>query len=396
MRVLQINSFGNIGTGKIVTDIAHTLYNDGHDCVVAYGRNELLNNVKGIRIGNSMSVYKHVVMTRITDKAGFYSKRATKELIKKIEAYHPDIIHLHNLHGYYINVELLFRYLAEKNIPVVWTLHDCWAFTGHCVHFEFVGCRKWLTHCCNCPCSKSYPSSILCDCSKKNFQKKKELFTGVSNMTLVTPSLWLNSLVENSFLSKYKVVTIHNGIDLSLFCPSPLSTWREKYQIGQRKIVLGVAATWAPWKGLEDFIKLSSALPDDYRIVVVGVSKKQQRELPDCMIGIERTHNAHELATIYSEAFCLVNPTYTDTFPTVNLEALACGTPVITYRTGGCPESINDSCGIVVEQGNIEELKDAILSINADQIACITQAQKFNREDCFRQYVNLYQQILKL
>ena len=396
MRILQINIFGNLSTGRIAADIARTLQEDGHQAAVAYARNTLAEDVQGIRIGSMSDVYKHVLMTRITDKTAFYSKQATKDLIVRIDQYQLDIIHLHNLHGYYINIEVLFSYLSKKKIPVVWTLHDCWAFTGHCVYFESVHCEKWKKGCHHCPAKHEYPGSFVFDRSKWNYQRKKELFCSVEDMTLVTPSVWLHDLVGQSFLSKYETVTIHNGIDLSVFRPSPSKEIRARYHIeSDKKIILGVAGVWAPRKGLKDFVALSKALPDEYRIVVVGVSTKQVKELPRGIIGIERTDNIQELVSLYSEAFCLLNPTYEDTFPTVNLEALACGTPVVTYRTGGCPESVDKSCGRVVRQGDIEGLKNAILSIKADQTACMVQAQKFNRADCFRQYIDLYQQVVR-
>lgn len=389
MKVLQINIFGNLSTGKIAVDIARTLKENGDDCVVAYARNTLPNDIQGIKIGNKLDVYIHGIMTRITDKVGFYSKKATKELLKKIDEYEPDIIHIHNLHGYYINIELLFNYIKEKNIPVVWTLHDCWAFTGHCPYFEAVGCDKWKTGCSKCIQKKEYPASLVLDNSKQNYIRKKELFTSIEKMVIVTPSYWLADLVKKSFLSKYQIEVIHNGIDLNVFKPT-YGDWVKKYNLENKKIILGVAGTWSERKGLQDLVKLSQILNENYKVVVVGVSKKQKDKLPTNILAIERTYDSKELAEIYTAAEFFVNPTYEDNFPTVNIEALACGTPVITYNTGGSPEAVNEECGLVIEQGNITGVKEAIEKLSFDEEKCIEQANKFERNKSFLEYLYKY------
>ena len=271
-------------------------------------------------------------------KTGFASKHATKKLLKFLDKINPDIVHLHNIHGYYLNIELLFNYLKEKQIRVIWTLHDCWSFTGQCAFFDYVGCDKWQTECKNCPMLSEYPKSFV-DSSKWNYQKKKELFTGL-NITLVTPSKWLASLVKNSYLKVYDVKVINNGIDLNVFKPTP-SNFREKYCLKDKKMILGVAGVWDRRKGLNDFIELSKLLDDNYVIVLVGLNDKQLDLLPHNIIGIKRTENQQELAGLYTTADVFFNPTYEDNYPTVNLESLACGTPVITYDTGGSPEFVD-------------------------------------------------------
>lgn len=393
MKVLQINEYGNLSTGKIAVDIARTVNENGGTCTVAYARNVIANDIDSIVIGNKMDVYLHVIMTRLTDKTGFYSKRATRKLLKQIDRYQPDIIHIHNIHGYYINLPLLFSFIKEKNIPVVWTLHDCWSFTGHCAHFELAGCEKWKKQCVKCELTKKYPSSWV-DNSQWNYHMKKVIFNQPGKMAIVTPSYWLSHLVQQSFLKRYPVNVIHNGIDLDVFKPTD-SNWKQEHKLEKQKIILGVAGVWTDTKGLDDLIKLSEMLNEGYTVVVVGVSKKQKSKLPPKMCGITRTYDSTELVKIYSLAEYFVNPTYEDNFPTVNLEALACGTPVITYNTGGSPESINENSGIIVNQGDVGKIAEIINSqIRFERESCVNRAGRFNRKDSFYNYYELYKKII--
>ncbi len=342
MKVLQINSVCGIrSTGRICTDIAEVLMKNGDESFILYGRETAPQKYKSIskKITTNKEVKFHALFSRIFDKAGFYSKRATKRFIKEIELYNPDIIHLHNLHGYYLDVELLFNYLKKCGKPIVWTLHDCWAFTGHCSHFSFVNCNKWKAGCFNCAQKKQYPTSLIFDNSKKNYKKKKDSFTGVKNLTIVTPSTWLKGEVEKSFLGEYNVEVINNEIDLNVFKPTP-SDFREQNGLLNKKIILGVASAWSQRKGLQDFVELSKIISEKCKIVLVGLTEKQKKALPKEILAIIRTNSAKELAEIYTSANVFFNPTYEDTYPTVNLEAQACNTPVVTYNTGGSVESV--------------------------------------------------------
>ena len=386
MKVLQINSVCGIrSTGRICTDLADVLLQDGHECKIAYGRESVPEKYGkiAVRIGNDLDAKMHALQSRIFDNAGFGSRQATEKFIEWVKEYNPDIIHLHNIHGYYINIEVLFNYLAESNKPVVWTLHDCWAFTGHCAYFSYVKCDKWKTGCFNCPQKKRYPSSLLWDASKQNWQKKKALFTSVKNMTLVTPSKWLANEVKKSFLSNYPMKVIANGIDLDVFKPTP-SDFKEKNGLVGKKIILGVASSWSECKGLKDFIELSKILDEKYKIVLVGLSGNQIKGLPENVMAISRTNNVKELAEIYTAADIFFNPTYEDNFPTVNLEAQACGTPVITYRTGGSVESVPEEN--VVEQGLYKD----VLCVHPNLANGVMDKQKASR--C---YFELYKDILK-
>ena len=394
MRVLQINSVCGVGsTGRIATDLYKVLEEQGHECLIAYGRGTAPEGINSYKIGTNLDNYLHVARTRLFDQHGYGSKKPTRELVKKIKEYNPDVIHLHNLHGYYLNLEVLFNYLAESNKPVVWTLHDCWAFTGHCAYFDYVGCDKWKSECRNCPQKKTYPNSYGLDNSYQNFNQKKDLFTRLNNLIIITPSQWLADLVKKSFLNKYPVQVINNGIDLNVFKPTP-SEFRKKYHLEKKKIILGVANVWDDRKGFNTFIELSSNLNDNYQIIMVGVTEKQKNNLPSNIIGITRTNNIKELAEIYSSADIFVNPTLEDNFPTVNLESIACGTPIITFDTGGSPESLTMKCGSVVEKRNIKLLIDTInemiTSNSIDNKECLKQSKKYNKDDKFPEYVKIY------
>lgn len=364
MKVLMINSVCGIrSTGRICTDLAEVLEQQGHECKIAYGRETVPEKYQkyAVRIGSDLGVKIHALQSRIFDNTGFGSKKDTERFIEWVKEYNPDVIHLHNLHGYYINIEVLFNYLADANKPVIWTLHDCWSFTGHCAYFSYVGCDKWRTGCNNCIQKKSYPASKFFDRSCKNWLEKKELFTKVKKMTLVTPSKWLAGLVKESYMGKYPVEVIPNGIDLNVFKPTP-SDFREKNGLVGKKIILGVASVWDKRKGFDDFIELSKIIDDNTKIVLVGLSKTQLKNLPQNILGIERTNSTKELAEIYTAADVLFNPTYEDNYPTVNLEAQACGTPVVTYRTGGSVESVPEEnivscCKDLLENSKFDVVK---------------------------------------
>lgn len=394
MKVLQINSVCGIGsTGRIATDIHNILIEQGHESYIAYGRDLPKNCENAIRIGSKIDNYTHVAKTRLLDKHGFGSIQATKEFINRIKDIDPDIIHLHNIHGYYINVEILFNYLKEANKPVVWTLHDCWSFTGHCSHFDYIGCNKWKTGCFNCPQKQEYPKSILINNSEQNFHRKSEAFTGVENLTIVTPSKWLAQLVNESFLNDYRIEIIHNGIDLEVFKPTK-SSFREKYNLQNKFIILGVASTWTNRKGLEEFVKLSHELDKDEVIVLVGVTEKQINQIPQNIIGITRTNNVEELVDIYSSADVFVNPTLEEVLGMTNIEALACGTPVVTFDTGGSPECIDNNTGIVVEKENLKQLRKTIFNIKENSFnesTLIERSRKlYNKNERYQEYLDLY------
>lgn len=341
MKILMINvTCGSGSTGRICTDLAQELEKNGHEVKIAYGRDAVPEKFKkyAIRIGTDFDLYMHVLRARLFDSMGLGSTSATRKFLKWVDEYDPDVIHLHNIHGYYINIEVLFKYLKTYGKKIIWTLHDCWAFTGHCSYFDYAGCDKWKKECHNCTQKKEYPSCIGLDRSKQNYRLKRKLFTGIKNMTLVTPSQWLCDLLKESYLKHYPVKVIHNGVDTTVFKPTQ-SNVKEKYHCEGKSIVLGVAAIWDRRKGLSSFIRLAKILDNKYQIILVGLSKEQIQKLPDNIIGIERTNSVQELVELYSAADVFVNPTLEDNYPTTNIEAIACGTPVISYNTGGSRES---------------------------------------------------------
>ncbi|MDH5084125.1 glycosyltransferase [Clostridium perfringens] len=395
MKVLQINSVCGVGsTGRIATDLYKVLEEQGHECVIAYGRGTAPEGIKTIKIGTDFDNYMHVAKTRLFDKHGFGSTKATKEFIKKVKEYDPDVIHLHNIHGYYINIEILFNYLKEVDKKVIWTLHDCWAFTGHCSHFDYIGCDKWKAECEKCPQKKEYPSSILKNNSNWNYEKKKQLFTSVNNMTIVTPSRWLSNLVKESFLNKYPIKVINNGIDLGVFKPTK-SSFREKHNLQDKIIILGVASVWTERKGFNYFIELANRLNNSFKIVMVGVSKKQKKLLPLDILIISRTNDINELAEIYSSSDVFFNPTLEDNFPTTNLEALACGIPIITFNTGGSSECINDECGVVITEDEIFNIDKILKRYNRHLVKekCLKKAQEFNQFNMINKYIKVLNEV---
>ncbi|KAA6340159.1 N-acetyl-alpha-D-glucosaminyl L-malate synthase [termite gut metagenome] len=399
--LLQINSFINFGsTGHIVEDIGNLAIANGWESYIVYARNDRNSLSKKIKIGDNWECYWHVLVTRLFDRHGLASRKATKKLIKQIHLIKPDIIHLHNIHGYYVNFDLLFKYLSTINTSIVWTLHDCWAYTGHCVHYSFIKCEKWKNHCCHCPIPLSYPKSLLIDRSKQNFENKKNAFCSVKNMIIVPVSQWLAYEVSQSFLNKYPIKQIYNGIDTRVFSPI-LPSVKKKYRVEDKFMILGVASIWNERKGLKNFKELACKLSNDKIIFLVGLTKKQMINLPSNIIGIERTENIHQLVELYSSADIFINPTWDDNFPTTNIESLSCGTPVITYNTGGSIEAINNDTGFIVAQGDITGLLNAINLVKQKSksfysSACRKRAMScFDRKDRYEEYLQLYEEMKK-
>lgn len=392
MKVLEINSVCGIkSTGRICTDLADVLKENGHECLIAYGRETVPEKYRDIsyRIGSDTDVKLHALKARLFDAAGFGSRKATEKLIEKIRTYNPDIIHLHNIHGYYINIEILFNHLAEADKPVIWTLHDCWAFTGHCAYFTSAECERWKTGCFNCSQKKRYPSSFFCDRSKKNWQKKKDLFTSVKNMTLVTPSEWLAGLVRESFLGKYAVKAIPNGIDLDVFKPTE-SNFREKYGLQNKKIILGVATAWSERKGLNEFTELSTLFDESYKVVLLGLTAEQINKLPKNILGLAATNTLDEIAGVYSAADVFVNAGKEETMGLTTVEAMACGTPVAVSNLTAVPEVVTSDGGIVLEELTAESIKCGIEKVLKSGFNTRQNAEKYEKKQQYLKYLKLY------
>lgn len=401
-KLLFINSTRNYGsTGRIAENVGILANKSGFDSYIVHGPRYINQSaLKSICTETKLGEKLHGAETRLFDAHGLGSTYSTRKLIRKIREIKPDIIHLHNIHGYYINYRMLFSFLKEYKVPVVWTLHDCWSFTGHCTYFDLIGCNKWKTECSKCPQKLEYPKSYI-DFSRRNFNLKKEAFIGCENLTIVPVSYWLDELVKESYLKSYRTKVIHNGIDTDTFVVKDnIEGIRERYGIVSKYVVIGVASPFSERKGFSDFIALSKMLPDEFGIVMVGLDSGQKKQLPQNIIGIERTQDVSELASLYSCADVFVNMTYEDNFPTTNLEALACGTPVITYRTGGSPEALDDSSGIVVDKGNLAGMREAISDVCRNGKAgyievCRNRAVRlFNKDDRFMEYIELYDKLL--
>jgi len=360
MKYLFINSLAGLGsTGRICAEKCRELMQQGHECVIAYGREKgNCDDIPALQIGSALDYNLHAALNRITDAHGFYSRRATERFLEQVREYDPDVIWLHNVHGYYVNLELLFSYLRTCGKKILWTLHDCWAMTGHCAYFDFARCDRWKTGCHHCPQKGAYPATKVLDGSASNYRRKRGLFTGIPNLTLIVPSHWLERRVKQSFLKEYPVEVVYNTINTEVFKPTP-SDFREKHGLTGKRIILGVANVWEERKGLKDFVALAPMLPPECKIVLVGLSREQIQSLPDSVLGLPRTESPRELAEIYTAADIYVNPSVEETFGMTPLEAQACGTPSIVYEDTACEEVARKYGGLVVSRG-ADHLLEAI------------------------------------
>lgn len=402
MKVLIINAYSGYGsTGRIVESIADTVDLHGDDAFIAYGYFKTKHkNALKLKMGGRYHNFYEIMKCRLTGYFGYTSRFATYRLIRWIEKNKPDVINLHNIHGGYVHVSILARYLQTAGIPIAWTMHDCWTFTGHCAYFQQAKCERWKTGCFDCPDRKlkqNYPISYFFDRSKAQYQWKKSDFTAIPNVTMVAPSNWLEDLARQSFFQQARFTTIHNGIDLNVFKPVE-SDCKKRLGCEGKHIVLAVAASWGRRKGLNYVYELAKRLPEaEYQVVVVGLNDEQMKSLPKGVIGIQRTNNAHELAELYSSASVFVNPTLEDTYPTVNMEAIACGAPVVTFRTGGSPESITEATGAVVEQYDMDGLERSVIDWAHRDVkaACRRYAvENFDAHVCFEKHYQLFQTLV--
>ncbi len=401
--LLQINSALNRGsTGRIAEHIGILAKEQGWNVYIAHGaRYKGKSALQTIQVVTEKEEKLHALKSMAFDAHGLGSKKATEKLVERIKEINPDIIHLHNIHGYYLNYKVLFEYLATIDTPIVWTLHDCWTMTGHCAHFDAIGCDKWKTGCYNCPLKREYPKSILLDHSARNYAIKKGLFGSLKNATIVPVSNWLGSIVKESYLGNYSVNVINNGVDLEIFKPADSSKLRNKLGIGNKIVLLGVATAWSRKKGLYDYIELSKHMPDKYQIVLVGIDNEIKKEIPSNIIAIERTNSQHELAVLYSLADIVLNLSYEETFGLTTVEGFACGTPGIVYDKTASPELITPETGIVLKDvGDFKTIIDSIEIIREKgkahySTACRERAVRFyNKDEKFKEYITLYNSLI--
>ncbi len=407
-KLLQINPVlrVNTSTGRIMQEIGELAMQHGWESYIAYsyGRDGSKPcKSRLLPVGSRWSVAWHGIVTRLFDRHGLASEDATKRFIRQIEELNPDIIHIHNIHGYFLNYKILFEFLARYGKPVIWTVHDCWLYTGHCYYYSYIGCNKWQIGCRHCPQKKEFPTSWLLDRSERNFLDKKAAFTSMpkERLTIVPVSEWIKGEMEHSFLKGYDMRVIHNGINLEVFNIYDTGEVKNRYQLGGKHILLGVASIWSREKGLDDFIELAAMLDKDETLVLVGVDAALQKRLPHNIIGIKRTENIRQLAELYAAADVFVNPTWQDNYPTVNLEAIACGTPVVTYRTGGSIEAVTEHTGFVVEQGDVTGVLEAVRKIEkagktSYQQPCRDYAlAHFNKKERYADYLRLYDELIR-
>ena len=400
-KLLQINPVVriNTSTGRIMREIGELAIASGWESYVAYsgardGRPQHTSHL--VPVGDKLDLAVHAVATRLFDAHGLASRRATRQLIRRIREIDPDIIHIHNIHGYFLNYPLLCKYLKESGKPVIWTVHDCWLYTGHCYYYSAAHCDKWRTGCGHCPQKRAFPASLLFDRSARNWRDKQRAFGSLENLTIVPVSEWIRPEMASSFLADKHFRVFHNGIDLETFRPEAAEGAPRR----EGTVILGVASLWHEEKGFEDLVKMAGMLRSDEHLVMIGrMSDEQRQRLPEGVEIIERTENIGKLAALYATATAFVNPTWQDNYPTVNLEAIACGTPVVTYRTGGSVESVTEGTGFVVEQGDVAGMLARVRELAAgDRAATAARCREyalahFRKEDCYKNYIRLYENL---
>ena len=397
MRIAFLNTYGNGSTGKIVDSLKSFALKNGFEVLSFFSREYCATPGTSKRFFTKSGFYFDALMTRLFDNHGLNNKANNKRIIKNLKMFKPDIVHIHNLHGYWINYKLLFNFLKESNIKVVFTLHDCWPFTGHCTHFDYVKCEKWKTKCNKCPQKKSYPRSLFFDKSAKNFLLKKKAFTQLAKdqMTISVPSSWLKDIVSLSFLKEYNCLVINNGIDTDVFKPTN-SSLRNKYGIGNKTLVLAVANYWDERKGLRYVFDCARKKPN-WIFVYVGHIKNNSNQFLPNVIHIERTESQSELAAWYTTANVFLNPTLEDNYPTTNLEAYACHTPIVTFNTGGSPELIiKTGCGLVSAEKTTEALIESIEMCLAKKQLPRFDYEIVSKNSMLNSYLNLYNRMMGL
>ena len=401
MKLLQINVDANNGSnGSIAQELGREALRRGWESYIAYGRRSVPSESTLIRIGNDLDVKIHGIQSRLFDNHGLASKSATRQFLKSVDEIRPNLIHLHNIHGYYLNYKLLFEYFKEKNIPIVWTFHDCWPFTGHCGYFESVQCEKWKTGCHSCELRKFYPKSLFLDRSSRNFRLKKSLFTSINSLHITTVSKWLMSKVRDSFFRDYPISTVYNFVNEKIFSPNVERINRCDYGLDDRKILIGAAANWVPSKGIPDFNALAGSLSDKYQIVMVGVTEEVKNQISSNVHCLSRVESPQKLAALYAEADILLNLSRQETFGMTTLEAMACGTPGISYNNTACPEVLSNDTGVIVPTGNIKAVEEAIELIEKKgkksfKDNCVARANTiFSKNNIISQYFDVYDKAL--
>ena len=401
MKVLHINAVSGIrSTGRICSETAKLLEQNGDKCMIIYGREKAGKDAEDIskKIGNPFTNVLHYVVYMLSDDEGKGSFFCTKHMLKEIDLFSPDVIHLHNIHGHFVNYNVLFNYLIRKKIPVVYSFYDCWAFTGGCTHFDLIGCEKWKTECKYCPNQSKYPfDKYLFDFSNRIFRNKKNKLLSIDNLIISPGSFWMESLVRQSFLKNCRIATVRSGINLDIF-KYTRSDVREKYRIN-KKLILLVASQWTKNKGIDFITPLCTMIGEKYQVVMIGDIRDRSFSLLNNVINIKQTNSLNEMVEWYSAADVYVNLTMQETLGLTNVEALACGTPVVTFDSGGCKECVDSTCGVVVPRGDIKGIFEGICKVLEDNLftkkACRIKSLEFDKNECYKKYLTLYHELRK-
>ena len=401
-KLLQINVTANTASsGRLCEDIGDVVMTQGWESYVAFGRDSRPSSSNLIKIGNKFDFYAHLIKSVVLDRHGFGSRIATKQLIDKINEINPDIIQLHNIHGYFLNIELVFSYIAERDIPVVWSLHDCWSITGHCAHFALVGCEKWKNGCYSCPNLSDYPRSFGWDSSKRNYLQKKKLIESVPRLSIISGSEWIAGIARESYLGKRDIFVIPDGIDTNIYSPQENTEWlREKYGLVGKFVIMACGTAWPEYKGISDYAKLKNMLPDNFAIILVGLSPSDIVKLPKGLIGIPKTKSPQELATYYSMADCVMSLSRLESFGLTPVEGFACGTPAIVYDNCALSELITPETGFKIEPGNIEELYESVIEMSKIGKSSFSEncrkvaVEKYDRFKCYKDYLTIYENLI--
>lgn len=396
MKVLQINAvYGYKSTGIIVKDIGETLQKVSDECYYAYqSSREPVKN--GYRVGGTLSWKWHALYARLLGKQAYASKIATRRFLKWIDKVNPDIVHLHNLHSNYINLNILCDYLAKRAIPTVITMHDCWYFTGKCTHYSAVKCDKWQTSCGSCPLNKSEQPSLFFDCTSKVLEDKTKHLLKLKNLTLVGCSEWIANEAKKSKLQSANIQVVYNGVDTAIFTPHD-SQIRNELGIENQFVILGMADKWCLEQNRDVVERLITSQDSNTKFVIVGCKEEQKEHFKSFnnVLALGYITDRNKLSDIYSAADVFVNLTRADTLPTVNMESICCGTPVITFNCCGGPELVDKDCGFIVEEGNVEQLISCVEAIKQQPLTFDVQKQheKFNKNECYKKYLEVYKNI---